>query len=135
MSKRCGQCRIVGKNSNVNFPTGKNVQIEYISGNYVEHSSILLLDIQVCKDDPLPKRVCIQCQQDVYVFHNKIKRFQMLESKWCDILKEEKPNHPYLELIDLYDVSLTLKLIVDSYILKKTRTVLLFLRNFFFRFK
>lgn len=68
-------------------------------------SSKLLLDIQVCKDDPFPKKVCIQCQQDVYIFHNKIKRFRMLESKWCDILKEDKPNHPYLELINLYDVS------------------------------
>lgn len=53
----------------------------------------------------MPKKICIQCEQDVNIFNLKLKRFRQLEVKWCDILKKEQPNHPYLELVTLFDVS------------------------------
>lgn len=53
----------------------------------------------------MPKKICIQCEQDVNIFYTKLKRFRMLESKWCDMVKKDHPNHPYLDLITLFDVS------------------------------
>lgn len=61
---------------------------------------------QICKNDPLPNRICIQCQQDVNVLHYKLFRFQALEKKLYQKVKRRNPDHPYLKLVDFYEVSL-----------------------------
>lgn len=61
--------------------------------------------LQICGNDPLPNRICIQCEQDVNVFFMKIKRFRALDKKWRDEVQHSNPMHPYLQLEQQYCVS------------------------------
>lgn len=72
---------------------------------YIKLSSIFQ---QICGNDPLPKKICIQCEQDVNIFYMKIKRFRALDKKWRDDIRSTNPTHPFLNIQQHYDVCICL---------------------------
>ncbi|XP_031631637.1 uncharacterized protein LOC116345957 [Contarinia nasturtii] len=54
-------------------------------------------------NDPLPNKICIQCEQDVNVFYMRIKRFRTLQNKWRDEVQTFSPMDPYLDYEKYYN--------------------------------
>ncbi|XP_055324766.1 uncharacterized protein LOC129579123 [Sitodiplosis mosellana] len=89
-----------------------------------ENSAELLSKVQetfsllIGGNDPLPNRICIQCEQDVNVFYIKIKRFQTLDKKWRDEIQQTNSSHPYLQIEEHYSGEIDkIRKKVDAYMI------------------
>lgn len=60
---------------------------------------------QIYKDDPLPQRICKECEQNVNQFYERVQRYHLLERCWRSQVQATNPSDPYLRVYDANKVS------------------------------